>query len=323
MFEALPLWGHGLVMVAAFAALTLGAGWFVEAAARLAAKLDVSEVVVGLTVVAFGTSSPEFAVTLTGALRGQGDLAVGNVVGSNIFNLGFVLGGLALVRPMSTPRSLVRRDGLLLAGASLLLLVLVGWDLELGRGEGTVLFLILVVYLARMGHRQPDEGEEPAEASPSRDPRGALAELPALVLGLTAVVLGAQLLVGSASEVARMVGISEWAIGVTIIAAGTSMPELATAVVAVVKRRDSIGVGSLIGSDIFNILGVLGLAGFIHPVAVDQAARSSLLAMVGMVLLVLLFLRTGWRLSRAEGLILIALASMRWWLDLSARGVGA
>lgn len=321
--SGLPLWAHGLVVLAAFAALAVGAARFVEGATRLASRLGVSELVVGLTVVAFGTSAPELAVTLVGALRGQGDIAVGNVVGSNIFNLGFILGGCAILRPLKTSPELLWRDGLVLAGAAALLLLLVGLDLRLGRAEGLLLLFLLFTYLAwmfRRSHRDGDSSDAGPQAGDSPTPSAAWWPL---LLGLAGVVLGAQVLVGSATALARGLGISEWTIGVTVIAAGTSVPELATGIAAVMKRSHGMVVGSLIGSDLFNILGVLGVASVLHSVEVGEAARGSLVAMAGMTLLVLLFMRTGWRLSRLEGLLLVTVATARWWLDLSAGGVGA
>ncbi len=315
------MWSHWLLMVAATAVLAVAASRLVESAARLASKLNVSELVIGLTVVAFGTSSPEFAVSLLSTLGGQGDIAVGNVVGSNVFNLGFILGGCALLRPIPTSRALIQRDGLLLAAAALLLLILVGGDLHLGRGEGLLMFLLLVAYLAWM-FQWRHTGGVPGPETPREETRVTVAEWGSLLLSLAGIVLGAQVLIGSAAEVARGMGISDWTIGVTVIAAGTSVPELATSVAAVLKRNHTLGVGALIGSDLFNILGVLGVAGLLRPISVDIASRGSLAAMVAMVLLVLVFLRTGWRLSRLEGLLLIAVAGLRWWVDLSSHGMG-
>ena len=321
MFSELPLWGHGLVMLASIAALAGGATWLVDGAAGLAARFDVSGLVIGLTVVAFGTSAPELAVTLIGAFRGQGDIAVGNVVGSNIFNLGFILGGCALILPMRATPVLLQRDGLVLAGATALLLVFIGRDLELGRVEGLLLVLALLAYLLWLF--RSTRNRDLAALEPLLPSRRASREWWVLLSGLAAVVLGAQLLVGSASAVARGLGIDDWTIAVTVIAAGTSMPELATSLAAVFKRNDAIGIGSLIGSDLFNILGVLGIAALLHPVGIDVAARGSLAAMMGMVVLVLVFIRTGWRVSRLEGLLLIAVAGLRWWLDLAAGGPGS
>ena len=323
MFVDLPLWAHGLVMLASIAALAFGASWFVEGASRLAARLDVSELVIGLTVVAFGTSAPELAVSVIGALRGQGDIAVGNVVGSNIFNLGFILGGCALIRPLRTSPVLLWKDGLVLAGATVLLLVLVGYDLELGRAEGALLFGLLLTYLAWVFRRRRGGQDAPEGGGPDAAASSPSASWWLLALGLAGVVLGAQVLVGSATTVARGLGISEWTIGVTVIAAGTSMPELATSLAAVLKRNHALGIGSLIGSDLFNILGVLGVAALLHPVGTDVAARGSLVAMAAMVLLVLVSMRTGWRLSRVEGFVLVSVAALRWGLDLSTAGLGS
>ena len=146
-YDTIPIWGNGLLILATIILIGKGAHWVVESAAHIAKRLGVSELVIGLTVVALGTSAPEFAVTLIAAFKGQGDISVGNIVGSNIFNLGFILGGCALVRAIPTDPTLLRRDGLVLGSTTLLLLALIGWDLRLDRVDGAILFVLLGVYL--------------------------------------------------------------------------------------------------------------------------------------------------------------------------------
>jgi cation:H+ antiporter len=316
---------NALVVLLTILVIAKSAGWVVDSASGLARRLGVSELTIGLTVVALGTSAPEFAVTLISAFRGQGNISVGNIVGSNIFNLGFILGGAALFRAIPTNPTLLHRDGALLAASSLLLLVIVGVDLRLGRLEGLMLASGLAIYLLLL-IRQRRAGRSPADenVATSHELEVGLSsststDLKRLVLGMLGVTVGSHLLVDAASAMARAAGISEWVIGVTIIAAGTSAPELATTIAGVAKRRFDISAGNLIGSDIFNLLGVLGVAGLMRPVDVDPTARLSLVALVAMVLLTAIFMRTGWRISRLEGMALVAVAGVRWAFDLAVR----
>lgn len=304
---------NAALILASCAGLWWGAVWVVEASARIARRLGMSELVIGLTVVAFGTSAPEFAVTVNAALRGQSDISVGNVVGSNIFNLGFILGGVALFHPIRTSRQLVFRDGSVLVGTAALLLLLM-LDSTLSRWEGGLLLVLLVVYLSVMFRaKKPIEEETPAGTMHWHD-------IPRLVAGIAVVVGAGHLLVENASALARAFGVSDWVIGVTIVAAGTSAPELATSLVAAARGRHGISIGNLIGSDLFNLMGVLGFAGIIRPMQVSSDSFGSLVMLFGLVVLVVAMLRTGWRLSRLEGGILVALNLVRWVMDFSGRG---
>lgn len=301
------------LMVVATALLWKGAGWTVFSACRVARRFNVSDVLIGATVVALGTSAPEIVVTLIAALNGQPDISVGNVVGSNIFNLGFILGGCALFTAIPTTRSLVQRDtSALLVAATLLVFLL--RDRLLSRGEGAVMVLLLAAYLLYRTVRGDDvavvEGELDTQEGTTRD-------VFLLVLGLACVIGGAHLLVSSAAALAFRMGFSEWAIGVSIVAAGTSLPELATSIAAARRGRTGLIGGMLIGSDLFNVLGVLGLAAVLHPLGVDPAAIPGVVMMIAMVVLVLVFMRTGWRLTRLEGLALVAFAVVRWSHDLA------
>ncbi|MBN2217596.1 MAG: calcium/sodium antiporter [Pirellulales bacterium] len=321
-FQILPVWVNALVILGSVVVVGLGAHWLVESAARIANKMGVSELVIGLTIVAMGTSAPEFAVTLIAAFKSQGDISVGNIVGSNIFNLGFILGGCALVRAIPTSPALVRRDGLVLGGSTLLLLAMIGWNLRLDRLDGALLLVLLGIYLAylfKSRHAIPGTEQELDKLSAGTETKAPfLRDGTLLALGLVCIIVGSHLLVDSASAVAKKFGISEWVIGVTIVAAGTSVPEFATSLMGVLKGRYGISAGNVIGSDIFNVLGVLGLAGLLHPVDVDPMSRVSLAALSGMVFIVVIFMRTGWRISRLEGLALVIIAAMRWLFDFSA-----
>jgi cation:H+ antiporter len=302
---------NSLLIILSMAMLWLGAKYLVESAGRIAATLGVSELVIGLTVVAFGTSAPEFAVTLNAAVNRMPDISVGNIVGSNVFNLGFVLGSVALFRSIDASRKLVYRDGLFMIGSTLLLFVFFR-DGYFSRIEGAILLALLVIYMLVlfMKKEAPDGGGVPQEKSTWRD-------YIILPLGIAAVVAGGHLLVGSASTIARHAGISEWVIGATIVAAGTSAPELVTSLTAVAKKRYGISAGNIIGSNIFNVLGVLGLAGCINPMAVNDRVFTALVMVAGMMLLAVYFIRSGWKLSRLEGAVLVGIGLAHWIFELS------
>lgn len=319
-FHQFPAGFNLVVVLACIALVAKGADIVVEAASRLALTLGVSELVIGLTVVSLGTSAPEFAVTLNAAWKGMGDISVGNIVGSNIFNLGIIMGGCALVRPLQTSRTLFRRDGMVLLGSTLLLygMVATPWisrELSMDRVDGAILLGLLFLYLVKLyWDEDPGAAEElegiSGEDSPTRKSVGEL------LFGLSMIVLGSHIMVDAASAIARAYGLSEWVIGATIVAAGTSAPEFATSLVAALRGRHDIGAGNLIGSDIFNLLGVLGLAGVLRPVEVQEAARVSLGMLVAMVFLALCCIRTGWEISRKEGFLLVSFGLLRWSYDL-------
>ena len=302
-----------LIVVICIAGLWIGGTWIVSSAARLARKLGMSELVIGLTVVAIGTSAPEFAVTIVAALEGSSDISVANVVGSNIFNLGFILGGVAMVSAIPTTRKLVFRDGSVLIGATILLLIFMR-DLTLSRVEGMIMMGALVTYLSYLIIKRDDSDVETDEI-----PTGAFrwTDIPRLIIGIGLIVASGHFLVESATELARYVGVSEWVIGVTIVAAGTSAPEMATSLVGVLTGRHGISIGNLIGSDLFNLLGVLGLAAFINPMTVSSGAYGSVFLLTGLVVVVVIMMFTGWRLTRLEGGLLVSVNLVRWVLDFA------
>ncbi len=320
--DHLPIWANSLIVMATFFAIGIGAKYTVDSAAALAQRFGVSPLVVGLTVVALGTSLPEFSVTLIAAFRGESSISVGNIVGSNIFNLGFILGSAALVVAIPTDALLVWRDAAILAASTMLLYLLVGTDLRLGAMDGAILLILFAGYLSllwtkrRVGVIVPAAPVAEDLPAPTTRP---WREAGLLLFGLASVAVASHFLIGAATSLARGFGVSEWAIGVTLVAAGTSVPELATTLAAAVRGQMAIGAGNVIGSDIFNMLGVLGLAGVVQPMSLDPAARPSLLALSGMVIVVLVMMRSGWRVSRVEGATLLVLATLRWVLDFAAR----
>ena len=294
-----------VILLVSIIVIGKGAVWLVDAAARVAKHFGISELVIGLTVVAFGTSAPEFGVTILAAIRGMGDISVGNIVGSNIFNLGFILGGTAIIHSLKTSRTIVFRDGFFLLFGGILLSVFL-WDLTLSKIEGIVLFTLLVLYLLYLYFKKETiETEEPTHAMYRWDPI-------LLFVGIGLVIVGSHFLVESAVSIARFMGVSDWVIGATIIAAGTSAPEFATSLTAAMKSRYGMSVGNLIGSDIFNLFGVLGVAGMMRNLSVGHDAQINLIILSFMIAVVLIFMRTGWVVSRKEGIILVMIGLSRW-----------
>ena len=282
-----------------------GATWLVDSASKIAKRLGISELIIGLTILALGTSAPEFAVSILAALRGVGNIAIGNIVGSNIFNLGFILGGTAIIHSLKTSRILIVRDGFFLLFGTFILLFFL-WDLTLTKFEGGVLFSLLILYLGYLYvKREPLETKQVMGKMYWWDPL-------MLIGGLAMVLVGAHFMVESAINLARYMGVSEWVIGATVIAAGTSAPEFATSLAAALRSRYGMSVGNLIGSDIFNLFGVLGVAGILNNITVSLDARMHLVFLSLMVALVLVFMRTGWVVSRREGYILVMIGLVRW-----------
>ena len=293
-----------------------GADWLVEAAAEIAHSLKISDLVIGLTVVAFGTSAPEFAVTIKAALTGQTDISIGNVVGSNIFNLGFILGGTAMIRAITITPKLLYRDGLFLLFVTILIYALFFIFNTSDGGntftalEGSGLFIALIGYIIFLFvKKEPMEETHPESAD--------LKSYLWFFVGLISIVLGGHLMVEHASSLASAFGVSDWVIAVTIVAAGTSAPELATSLTAAFKNKHGMAIGNLIGSDLFNLLGVLGLAGIINPTKIQSDIHSSIIVLIIMVAMVLVMMRTNWQISRLQGTILVSLNLVRWYLDFS------
>ncbi|NHX36617.1 MULTISPECIES: calcium/sodium antiporter [Halolamina] len=307
------------VVLASVVGLGVGARLLVDAVVRLARRFGLSELVIGLTVVAAGTSTPELAVSLDAAFKGLETIAVANVLGSNVYNLAFVMGVVALIRVIPIDRSLLHRDGIALlagtaAGGGLLL------DLALTRPEGvamtglSVLYTLYLLQSGRDGQAEADPDAVTRAVTERVSFRGRDAVL--LVGGLALVLVSGDLMVRAASNLARGAGVSEWVIGGTVVAAGTSTPELAVSLVAV--RRGSLGVsvGNLVGSNLFNLLVVLGLAATINPLSVSAAALSTLAWLAAITVLVVAALWTGRKLSRVEGGLLAGSEVVRWVLGL-------
>jgi len=288
--------------------LVLGAEWLVRGASRLAANFGVSQLVIGLTVVAFGTSAPELAVSLQSALGGAPDIAVGNVVGSNICNVLLILGLSAMVTPLIVNHQLVRLDVPLVIATSVLML-LMALDGDVGRGDGLMLVLALLAYvgfLFQQSRRQgPEAGRSVAGGQEASDaPSPLWRNLLLLVAGLAGLVLGARLLVEGAVTIARALGVSELVIGLTVIAVGTSLPEIATSVMAALRGERDLAVGNVVGSNIFNVLCVLGFTALLTPGGVPvpiSALNFDLPVMVAVSVACLPIFASGHEIQRWEG----------------------
>jgi len=305
-----------VIVMVSIIMLWKGADWLVDSAAEIAHTFKISDLIIGLTIVAFGTSAPEFAVTISAAATSQTDISIGNVIGSNIFNLGFILGGTAMIRPIVTSKRMFERDGLFLLMTTALIFFLFfgldGWtpDDSYSKSEGLLLFSLLIGYVIFLFvKKDPPEEIHPHTAN-------TMSYL-YFFIGLVMIVAGGHFMVKHASNLARFMGVSDWVIAVTIVAAGTSAPEFATSVTAAIKGRHGLAVGNLIGSDLFNLLGVLGLAGMINPSALSSDIYGSVFLLVLMVGLTLFMIRTNWSISRTEGTILVTINLIRWYADFT------
>ena len=278
-----------------------GADRLTDGATALAQRMKIPQIVIGLTVVAMGTSMPEFFVSLMSALHGTSDLAVGNIVGSNIFNTMAIVGITAVVAPMTISRNTVRKDIPFAVLASALLLMMC-YNLEISRWEAAVLFVVFIifmVYTVRMGMKN---GDEQAIEQP---PMALWKSVGLLILGLLCLVGGSDLFVNGAKSVAKMLGVSDAVIGLTVVACGTSLPELATSIVAARKGQSAIAIGNVIGSNVFNILMILGLTATISPLAIEGITTLDMAVMFLSVTLVWFFSRTRYTVERWEGAVLV------------------
>ncbi|MDD3886050.1 MAG: calcium/sodium antiporter [Victivallaceae bacterium] len=292
------------------ALLYFGAEWLVRGGAALAAKLGVPPLIIGLTLVSFATSAPELVVSISAGLRGMGGIAAGNVIGSNICNIGLILGISALLAPLAVQRDLLRFDVPVLIAASLSLAGVIMVTGGVGRLCGGIFFMLLLGYIGvnvffALRSRNAKIDDEVKEALDK--PLGVAASLLLVALGLAALTGGGQSLVLGASALGRLAGMSEAVIGLTIVAIGTSLPELATSVLAALKHEHDIAIGNVVGSNIFNIFGIMGLAPLIKPVEAVGVTWIDLAVMLVLTVLLVPMMRTDWRVSRFEGGVLLAL----------------
>ncbi|AMQ88799.1 sodium:calcium antiporter [Marinobacter shengliensis] len=300
-----------LVYIAfALVLLFVGAEGLVRGSSSLALRAGLNRLMVGLTIVAFGTSSPELVVSVEAALSNQGDISVGNVVGSNIFNIAVILGITALVCPIPVHRQVIKIDAPVALGVALLLVLLL-LNQTLSRLEGVLLFSGIVAYTwmsVILARREPP----PASADEENilavnTSRHWCVDIALILVGLAILVAGSRLLVENSVALAVSFGISEAVIGLTIVAAGTSMPELATSLVAAFRKQPDIAIGNIVGSNIFNVLGILGVASIVSPIEAPGISTLDYGVMILFTVLLIPLLYTGRMLHRVEGAVLLAL----------------
>ena len=297
-----------IYLIAGLGLLYLGAQILVKGGAALALRLGLNALVVGLTVIAYGTSSPEMVVSVSASLQDNGAIAIGNVVGSNICNIALILGVCALVSPLSASAQIIRREIPIMIGVSVVLAAML-WDEQLSRLEGGVLFAGIVVYTVLTVREARAETKGKAEQEYGEDfPAGSMGlgkSVLLVVAGLGVLVVASQLFVGGAVVLAKSWGVTEAVIGLTVVAVGTSLPEFATSLVAAVRGHGDVAIGNVVGSNIFNVLGILGIAALINPIDTSGLSRVDLATMVVAALAMLPAARSGGVISRLEGAILL------------------
>lgn len=282
--------------------LLVGGEMLVRGSSRFAKDLGISPIIIGLTVVAFGTSSPEFVVCLTAALKGASDITIGNIVGSNIANIALILGVAAIIKPIRIHESILKVQTPFMIFLTMLVFI-IALNHYIGRPEGLVIFLTLplLIFYSYYSYRN-NKGEDKEKNGSAKRP---VIQLLMITAGLVFLIFGARLTVGSGISFARTFGLSELVIGVTIIALGTSLPELSTAIFSAIKNEHEIVVGNVIGSNIFN-LGILGLVALIHPISVNPTAlKLDFPVMIVLSILIFPIMKIGSRISRIEGVLLV------------------
>ena len=303
-------------LLAGFVLLFFGGDWLVDGGVALARKYRISSLVIGMTIVAFGTSAPELLVSMISAIKGSAGIAMGNVIGSNIANIGLILGLTSLICPIETDNSKVVRHGSIMIVASLILMVFALYS-GISRIEGLTLFACLILFTTisiRKGRTQPQEADiEDQEGKPMT----ILAAIGLIVLSCAMLAFGADILVDGATTLASAMGVSDKVIGLTIVALGTSLPELAASVAAAIKKQMDISIGNIIGSNIFNILCVLGVSTSIKPISLEfQDYMSDFIWMLGFSVFVIIFTtmrKKKGRLGRTAGILfLLAYAVYAW-----------
>lgn len=293
-----------LIAVSIFVVIK-GADALTSGGVSLARRMNIPQIVIGLTIVAMGTSMPEFCVSFVSALKGTPDLAVGNIVGSNVFNSLFIVGCAALVAPMTILHSTVRRD-IPFALVSSVMLLMMCLDSTISRLDAAILFLFFVVFMVITvrGARQGGDAEEAQQAE--EKPKSPAWAAAMIVVGLALLIGGSNVFVDNASALASSLGVSDAVIGLTIVACGTSLPELATSVVSARRGQSGIAIGNVLGSNVFNILMILGITGIIQPMQISGITSVDLSMLVASMILLWLFSYTKYTLSRWEGAVLVA-----------------
>lgn len=298
-------------LIVGFGLLIKGADFFVDGAANIARLLKVSPIVVGLTIVSFGTSSPEATISIIAAIQGSAGVSLGNVIGSNIFNVSLVVGIAAFLYPLKVENETIRKEIPFMLLASVALLILIS-DITLQgsgsnaltRSDGLIFLLLLSVFLYYV-FEVAMKSREGAQQEPIPQHITWGKNIVFSILGLIGIIIGGELVVRNGTSIAVSLGMSETLVGLTIIAVGTSLPELVTSVAAALKKESEIALGNIVGSNIFNILFVLGVASFISPLAVEEDVLFDVIIMLILTFVLLIFSRTKYKIGKVEGLILV------------------
>ncbi|MBT9777177.1 calcium/sodium antiporter [Clostridium sp. MCC353] len=291
-------------LLAGFILLVKGADFFVEGSSSVAKLLRVPSIVIGLTIVAFGTSAPELAVSITAAITGNNEIAVGNVIGSNIFNLLVVVGACGVIAPMAIEKKILNGDFLLSIIVTAVLAAMLLIDSRVGRMEGIVLLALFVYFLAKTVRSALANRVSAAEVFETLSPMRSIVYI---LGGITAIVLGGDFVVDSASEIAASFGLSQTLIGLTIVAMGTSLPELVTSIVASRKGENGLALGNVVGSNLFNILMVLAASAAISPIQVTVLSAFDALFLVISSGIVYFLGKSGYEISRREGTVMLVM----------------
>jgi len=290
--------------------LYYGAEFLIKGAVSCATLMGVTPLAIGLTVVAFGTSAPEMTVSISAVLAGSGDISAGNVIGSNIFNIAFILGLTALICPIKITWQIIRFDVPVMIAVSILGIVLI-LDGNLSRLDGAILFISIIAYtywtFKASRNAKPDIQEEAKEQILPQKTYSMFLSTFFVLFGLLMLVAGSKLFVNGATAIARIWNISEAVIGLTIVSAGTSLPELATSVVAAIRKQSDIAVGNVVGSNIFNILAILGTTALIHPYSMPGIKHSDLFVMLLVAVVSMPLMWTKFKLNRVEGALLLVI----------------
>jgi len=302
-----------IILIIGFVLLIKGADFFVDGAANIAKLLRIPAMIIGLTIVAFGTSSPEATVSIISSLQGTADVAVGNIVGSNIFNITMVVGIAAIIYPLAVEKDIIRKDLPYTLLASIVLIVFMAdvtlqgaADNSITHGDGIMFLLLLGVYLYIIIYTSIKSRKENSLDQENTADVTWGKNLLITIVGLVMIIIGGQMVVKSATDIAYSLGMSEALVGLTIVAIGTSLPELVTSISAAVKGQSEIAIGNVVGSNIFNILFVLGISAVITPLPVNSIMFIDVILMLFLTVLLWIFSRTNYKVGRTEGIVFVA-----------------
>lgn len=302
-----------IILLAGFVLLVKGADFFVEGSSNIASYYKIPQIIIGLTIVAFGTSAPEAAVSIVAAVKGNGGIALGNVIGSNIFNITFILGLAAFINPLKVGKDSIRKDIPFCILTSIVLLIVM-WDINfqqsainsITRGDGLLLLCLFSIFLYSIFQVADSNSQQLPYEEEAKQSLKIGKEVLSTAGGLAGILIGGNLIVNSSTDIAHTLGISQGLLGLTIVAVGTSLPELITSVVAALKKKSDIALGNIIGSNIFNVVFILGISSIISPVKVydGMIMDASIIVLISVVVLIFSYIKSN--VSKNEGILLFS-----------------